>query len=127
VVQAVRTLVLSTLAALVSLFIGCADEGMPRAADTNGLIVAVDWQSPQSLPRRFRNHCSYYSYGGRSYCSDHCGFDYQFYYCSHASFGCCRVGLLRLVRLAALPSVTPRRPMPAGCAPGRSFKCGRFP
>ena len=58
----------------------------------DGLIVAVDRYSPQSLPRRFRNHCSYDGYGGRSYCSDHCGFDYQFYYCSHASFGCCRVG-----------------------------------
>jgi hypothetical protein len=83
------------LVALAWLSIGRADEGMPRAADANGLIVVVDWQSPQTLPRRFRNHCSYDGYGGyggRSYCSDHCGSDYQFYYCSHASFGCCRVG-----------------------------------
>jgi hypothetical protein len=86
------------LVALAWLSIGRADEGMPRAADANGLIVVVDWQSPQTLPRRFRNHCSYDGYGGyggyggRSYCSDHCGSDYQFYYCSHASFGRCRVG-----------------------------------
>ena len=26
------------------------------------------------------------------YCSDHCGSDYQFYFCSRESFGCCRVG-----------------------------------
>ena len=29
---------------------------------------------------------------GRPYCSDHCGFDYQFYFCSRDSFGCCRIG-----------------------------------
>jgi hypothetical protein len=80
------------LAALAWLSIGRADEVMPWAADANGLIVAVDWQSPQSLPRRFRNHCSYDGYGGRSYCSDHCGFDYQFYRCSPLSFGCCHPG-----------------------------------
>jgi len=80
------------LAALAWLSIGRADEGMPRAADANGLIVAVDWQSPQTLPRRFRNHCSYDGYGGRSYYSDHCGFDYQFYHCSPLSFGCCHPG-----------------------------------
>ena len=45
-----------------------------------------------ALPRRFRNHCSYDSYSGRSYCSDHCGFDYQFYYCSPLSYGCCHLG-----------------------------------
>jgi hypothetical protein len=55
-------------------------------------IVEADWQSPVTLPRRFRNHCAYDSFRGRGYCSDHCGFDYQFYYCSPESFGCCRVG-----------------------------------
>jgi hypothetical protein len=40
-------------------------------------------------------------------CSDHCGSDYQFYYCSEASFGCCRIGggLLRLELFVALSSV----------------------
>lgn len=55
-------------------------------------LIQVDWQAPQSLPPRFRNHCVYDRFSGRPYCSDHCGFDYQFYYCSHQSFGCCRVG-----------------------------------
>ena len=55
-------------------------------------LVQVDWQGPLSLPRRFRNHCAVDVLTGRLYCSDHCGFNYQFYYCSHQSFGCCRVG-----------------------------------
>lgn len=54
--------------------------------------IRVDWQEPQSLPRRFRNHCAFERFSGRPYCSDHCGFDYQFYYCSRESFGCCRIG-----------------------------------
>lgn len=58
----------------------------------SGVLVEADWQSPQFLPRRFRNHCGYDADRGRFYCSDHCGFDYQFYYCSRESFGCCRVG-----------------------------------
>ena len=81
------------LAALAWLSIGRADEGMPRAADANGVIVAVDWQTPQSLPRRFRNHCSFDVTHARYYCSDHCGIDYQFYYCSNKSFGCCHIGV----------------------------------
>lgn len=55
-------------------------------------LVEVDWQSPEFLPRRFRNHCVFDTVHGRFYCADHCGFDYQFYYCSRESFGCCRVG-----------------------------------
>jgi hypothetical protein len=55
-------------------------------------LVQVDWQDPQSLPPRFRNHCAYDTFSGRSYCSDHCGFNYQFYSCSRQSFGCCRIG-----------------------------------
>jgi hypothetical protein len=55
-------------------------------------LIQVDWQDPPSLPRRFRNHCGYDAFSGRPYCSDHCGFNYQFYYCSRESFGCCRVG-----------------------------------
>jgi hypothetical protein len=58
----------------------------------SGLLVLVDWQDPAFLPRRFRNHCSFDPARGRYYCSNHCGFDYQFYYCSRESFGCCHVG-----------------------------------
>jgi hypothetical protein len=55
-------------------------------------LIAVDWQGPQSLPPRFRNHCRYDVNHGGWYCANHCGRDYQFYYCSPASFGCCHVG-----------------------------------
>jgi hypothetical protein len=55
-------------------------------------IVRVDWQTPLQLPRRFRNHCAVENFTGRPYCSNHCGNDYQFYYCSQVSFGCCHIG-----------------------------------
>ncbi len=55
-------------------------------------LIPADWQEPQSLPLRFRNHCAADSFSRRPYCSNHCGFDYQFYYCSRESFGCCRIG-----------------------------------
>jgi hypothetical protein len=54
--------------------------------------IPADWQDPWQLPRRFRNHCRYDYFTPRPYCSDHCGADYQFYYCSEASFGCCHLG-----------------------------------
>jgi hypothetical protein len=54
-------------------------------------LVAADWQPPLALPRAFRNHC-HFNAEGRFYCSNHCGLDYQFYYCTQASFGCCRPG-----------------------------------
>jgi hypothetical protein len=56
-------------------------------------LLFADWQEPLDLPPRFRNHCSFDISRGRYYCSDHCGFDYQFYYCSRDSFGCCHIGL----------------------------------
>lgn len=65
-----------------------------QTAELPGVVplIQVDWQVPQSLPRRFRNHCASDPFSGRPYCSDHCGSDYQFYFCSRHSFGCCRVG-----------------------------------
>jgi len=56
-------------------------------------LILSDWQEPLDLPPRFRNHCSFDISRGRYYCSDHCGYDYQFYYCSKRSFGCCHIGL----------------------------------
>jgi len=54
-------------------------------------LIAADWQPPAALPRAFRNHC-HFDGEGRFYCSNHCGPDYQFYFCTPASFGCCRPG-----------------------------------
>jgi hypothetical protein len=55
-------------------------------------LTRVDWQEPTSLPPHFRNHCSFDVNHGRWSCSNHCGLDYQFYFCSPASFGCCHPG-----------------------------------
>ena len=55
-------------------------------------IVRIDWQYPWQLPPQFRNHCAFEVFTARPYCSNHCGSDYQFLYCSKASFGCCHVG-----------------------------------
>ena len=61
-------------------------------APTAGLYIHADWQEPSFLPPRFRNHCTFENFTGRPYCSDHCGSDYQVFYCSEGSFGCCRLG-----------------------------------
>jgi len=55
-------------------------------------IIRVDWQVPEQLPPAFRNHCTAENFTGRPYCSNHCGIDYQFYYCTEVSFGCCHIG-----------------------------------
>jgi hypothetical protein len=52
----------------------------------------ADWQMPEQLPPPFRNHCTFENFTNRPYCSNHCGIDYQFYFCSPASFGCCHLG-----------------------------------
>ncbi len=55
-------------------------------------IIAIDWQDPAELPPQFRNHCTVAPWSGRPYCEDHCGRGYEIFYCTPASFGCCRVG-----------------------------------
>lgn len=70
-----------------------APQAAPRFVPLPGRpVVQVDWQYPDFLPPRFRNHCSVDTFSGRPYCSNHCGSEYQFYYCSEISFGCCRLG-----------------------------------
>jgi hypothetical protein len=88
---------MKTLAVIFAVIAGVAWAAICPAGQTAELpagvsLIQVDWQVPQSLPRRFRNHCGYDPFSGRPYCSDHCGADYQFYFCSRHSFGCCRVG-----------------------------------
>ena len=82
--------------ALVALICVAPAAASPAAAwlrpAVNAPIIKVDWQDPESLPRRFRNHCRFDVDHGHPYCADHCGLGYQFYFCSRASFGCCRVG-----------------------------------
>jgi hypothetical protein len=74
-----------------------ANAGGPAALPAQGpaagaATIFVDWQDPAALPPQFRNHCTTGGWFGRPYCSDHCGREYQFYYCAGDSFGCCKVG-----------------------------------
>jgi hypothetical protein len=75
-----------------SLSTAAAASGLPAAGVVvQAPLIKVDWQGPLNLPPRFRNHCAIDSASGRAYCSDHCGYEYQFYYCTPQSFGCCRI------------------------------------
>ncbi len=86
----VKVAALTLLACVASASIGAAAE--PNFLPAAGLLTRTDWQEPAQLPPRFRNHCTFENFTGRPYCFDHCGIDYQFYYCSPASFGCCHLG-----------------------------------
>src|SRR6516165_6975307 len=73
-------------------------------------IVRIDWQYPWQLPPQFRNHCAFEVFTARPYCSNHCGSDYQFLYCSEASFRLlsCRSRLLArriAANIAKLPEL----------------------
>ena len=48
------------------------------------------WVAMPLLPRRYQNHCG--DRDGHFICADHCGADYQIYYCSRTATGCCHVG-----------------------------------
>jgi hypothetical protein len=66
--------------------------GISKLSPERPLLIEADWQEPASLPPRFRNHCTIDPLSGRPYCSNHCGADYQFNFCSRFSFGCCHLG-----------------------------------
>jgi hypothetical protein len=81
----------------LALVMGLAWPSPLRAGDLNytpieAPLVRVDWQDPALLPPRFRNHCGFDVTRGRWICENHCGIDYQFYFCSPVSFGCCHTG-----------------------------------
>jgi hypothetical protein len=48
------------------------------------------WVSMPGLPRLYQNHCGFYH--GHFVCADHCGIDYQVYFCARSDVGCCQVG-----------------------------------
>jgi hypothetical protein len=85
------------LLAIFALACGLVAPSLCAAASASGplavaSVVEADWQGPLSLPPRFRNHCVVDFFSGRPYCLNHCGIDYQFYYCTPRAFGCCRIG-----------------------------------
>jgi hypothetical protein len=86
------------LLAIFALACGLVAPSLCAAAPASGplavaSVVEADWQGPLSLPPRFRNHCVVDFFSGRPYCLNHCGIDYQFYYCTPRAFGCCHIGL----------------------------------
>ena len=89
-----KTLLLGAVG--IAALVGAATAGPaappPRPSAAAAPMIRVDWQDPARLPRRFRNHCVADPRSGRTYCENHCGRGYEFYYCSKASFGCCHVG-----------------------------------
>ena len=87
----VKIVAVALLAGLASAG-GCWGQELNASPAARAPVVRVDWQYPQDLPPRYRNHCTVENFTARPYCSDHCGIDYQFYYCSEASFGCCHLG-----------------------------------
>src|SRR5215813_12478037 len=74
-------------------WVSACHAGERSYSPANGLLIHVDWQEPWFLPRRFRDHCSFDVTQARYYCSNHCGSDHEFYYCSKKSFGCCHIGV----------------------------------
>jgi hypothetical protein len=79
---------------LVSLLVATA----AYAADEPPVVVydpgipqfSRSWTPLPPLPRRFQNHCGYVN--GAYVCADRCGPNYQIYFCSDWSFGCCHIG-----------------------------------
>lgn len=54
-------------------------------------MVEPSFSGEVAVPPPHQNHCGYVN--GRYVCADHCGIDYQVYYCPASATGCCHVGL----------------------------------
>jgi hypothetical protein len=81
------------IAALTSTIWSFASQaGEPSHSLVDGSSADVPWQQAWVQPWRLRSYCSFDVTQGRCYCPDHCGSDYEFYYCSQKSFGCCHIG-----------------------------------
>jgi hypothetical protein len=80
-------------ALLVAAATTCAasDERAERQASPAVEQFSYSWAAMPLLPRRHQNHCGYYN--GHFICADHCGADYQVYYCPSTASSCCHIGL----------------------------------
>ena len=86
---------MKTLIGVAALFIAMAATctASERAAQSYSPAVvqySYSWAAMPLLPRQYQNHCGYIN--GQFICADHCGADYQVYYCSPTATGCCHVG-----------------------------------
>lgn len=60
----------------------------PKAPPSASPAIFMGLQDGSSLPARFRNHCRTDALGFTR-CTNHCGSNHHFYYCSDRAFGCC--------------------------------------
>jgi hypothetical protein len=86
---------MKTLIGVAALLVAMATTG--TAADRRAepqyspAVPQYSWAAMPLLPRPLQNHCGYYN--GHFICADHCGADYQVYYCPATASGCCHIGL----------------------------------
>ena len=81
--------VVSGLAAGLEMMIRARNAATPVTRELTWLAIEQFTYSGVAmppLPRRYQNHCGFYY--GHFICLDHCGGDYQVYYCSRGSSGC---------------------------------------
>jgi len=79
-------------ALLAAMVVTCAASEQRAGRRQSGAIeqFTYSWVNMPLLPRRYQNHCG--ERDGHFICADHCGVDYQIYYCSRTATGCCHVG-----------------------------------
>jgi len=80
-------------AALLAAMAGTCAAAEQRAGRRDAPAVEQftrSWAALPALPRRLQSHCG--TRDGHFTCADHCGVDYQIYYCSRTATGCCRIG-----------------------------------
>ncbi len=79
------------LALTTSMCLGSELPITPAVPAPDGIVqFSHSWTPLPPLPRRFQNHCGFFH--GNYVCANHCGPNYQIYYCSERSFGCCQIG-----------------------------------
>ena len=117
--NAVKNTSIALLACVAWAFACAAAQAADPSVDRP--VILADWQGPLSLPPHFRNHCSYDRFSHRYLCANHCGIDYQFYYCQPEFVRLLpyRPRLLRLGRIVALLAVVRQRLSPRRCLPIR--------
>ena len=77
------------LAAMTATSVAADWRGEPRYA--SGIEqFTYSFAAMPLLPRRLQNHCTLFN--GHFVCADHCGNDYQVFYCGRYTTGCCHIG-----------------------------------
>jgi hypothetical protein len=89
--DAVKSIIWLLVSLIVATAAYAADGPPPVVVYESGIPqFSRSWTPLPLLPRRFQNHCGYIN--GAYVCADRCWPNYQIYFCSEESFGCCHVG-----------------------------------